>query len=118
MQWQDKDFLDASTVLKKQMASFTVQTLRDSLPMRDTVLPKIDLRLDERGSIPAVVLHEPASAGWTFLSNFGVSMKNDIHYYLRCLVSLSQDINPDIDDIAHIYEQIESRYQENEVLVR
>jgi hypothetical protein len=51
------------------------------------------------------------------LSYFGVIIKADIHYYLRCLISISGEHCPDVDSVAYIYEQIQARYKENEGLI-
>ena len=45
-------------------------------------------------------------------------MKGDIHYYLRCLIAISEEHRPDVDDLAYIYEKIQASYKENEERIR
>jgi hypothetical protein len=118
MKWQDKDFIESSTQLKSSLGACLVQSARGSLPLQETVLPTVDRQLDEGRLIPAVNIKDPQSPEWTLLNYFGVFVKGDIHYYLRCLISISGEQRPDIDTVAYIYEQIQSRYSGNEELVR
>jgi hypothetical protein len=68
--------------------------------------------------MPAVNIQDPQHPEWTLLSYFGVIIKADVQYYLRCLISISEEHRPDVDSIAYIYEQIQARYRENEELIR
>ncbi|KAF2812279.1 uncharacterized protein BDZ99DRAFT_518138 [Mytilinidion resinicola] len=117
MKWQDADFLDSSSQLKNSIGACLVQSAKGSLSLQDTVLPTIDRQLDEGRLIPAVVIMDPQHPEWTLLNYFGVIVKPDIHYYLRCLIAISDEPVPDVDNVAYIYEQIEARYKENEELI-
>jgi hypothetical protein len=117
MKWQNNDFLESSTKLRNSLGAYLVQSAKGSLPLQETVLPKIDPQFDEGRLIPAVDIKEPQHPEWTLLSYFGVIIKADIHYYLRCLISISGDHCPDVDSVAYIYEQIQARYKENEGLI-
>jgi hypothetical protein len=118
MKWQNTDFLESSTQLRNSLAACLVQSAKGFLPLQETVLPMIDRQLDEGCLIPAVDIKDPQHPEWALLSYFGVIMKGDIHYYLRCLIAISEEHCPDLDSIAYIYEQIQARYKENETLIR
>jgi hypothetical protein len=118
MNWQNAAFLDSSNQLKNSLGICLVQSAKGLLPLQGTVLPTIDRQLDEGRHIPAVEISDPQHPEWTLLSYFGVIMKGDVQYYLRCLISISEEHRPDIDSVAYIYEQIQARYRGNEELIR
>jgi hypothetical protein len=118
MRWQSAEYVHASMHLKNQIGATLAQTIRGPLPLRETVLAKLDIQLDQNKLVPALQLHEPEHAEWNFLTYFGVVMKSDVHYYLRCLITLSGDEAADVDVVEYIYEQIQSRYTGNEEIVR
>jgi hypothetical protein len=118
MKWQDAAFLESSTQLKNSLGTCLVQSAKGPLLLQGTVLPMIDRQLDEGRHIPAVDISDPQHPEWSLLNYFGVIMKGDIQYYLRCLISISEEHRPDVDSVAYIYEQIQARYRENEELIR
>ncbi len=118
MRWQNTAFLESSTHLKNSLRACLVDSARGSLPLQETVVPMIDPQLDEGCLIPAVDIKDPQHPEWTLLSHFGVIMKEDVHYYLRCLIAISEDHRPDVDNVAYIYEKIQARYRENAELIR
>jgi hypothetical protein len=118
MNWQNAAFLESSTQLKDSLGACLVQSAKGLMPLQGTVLPTIDRQLDEGRHIPAVDISDPQHPEWTLLSYFGVTMKGDVQYYLRCLFSISEEHRPDVDSVAYIYEQIQVRYRGNEELIR
>ena len=118
MKWQSTDFCESSAKLAKVMGACIVQSAKGSLPLQETVLPRIDVQLDQGCLVPAVDIRNPQDPAWTLLSAFGVIVKADIHYYLRCLIAISEDKRPDVNTVAYIYEQIQVRYKSNEELIR
>jgi hypothetical protein len=118
MNWQNAAFLESSTELKRSLGTCLVQSAKGSLPLQETVLPMIDRQLDKSCHIPAVNIKDPRHPEWTLLSYFGVIMKGDAQYYLRCLISISEKNRPDVDSVAYIYEQLQARYNEDEELIR
>jgi len=118
MNCQNAAFLESSSQLKSGLGTCLVQSAKGCLPLQETVLPMIDRQLDEGRHIPAVDISDPQHPVWTLLSYFGVIMKGNVQYYLRCLVSISEEHRPDVDSVAYIYEQIQARYRENEGLIR
>ena len=111
-------FYGVSSQLRKNIAARLVQTAQGSLPLQETVLPMIDTQLDEGRLIPAVEIKQPLHPEWLLLSYFGVIIKRNVEYYLRCLTSISERHCLDLDSVAYIYEQIQSRYREYKVLIR
>ncbi|CZR67360.1 uncharacterized protein PAC_17259 [Phialocephala subalpina] len=118
MKWQNADFLESSTYLRNSLSGSRVQSAKGAMPLQETVLPMVDPELDERRLIPALNIKDPHHPEWTMLSYFGVIMKGDIEYYLRCLIAISENQAPDIDKVAYIYEQIQTRHKGNEDLIR
>jgi hypothetical protein len=117
MEWQADDFLASTTQLKYALSACRVQTTKGHLPLQETVLPVIDPELDEGCNIPALAIENPQDPEWMFLSHFGVLIKADIHYYLRCLSALSECQEPEVDKVAYVYEQIQACYKGNEDLI-
>ncbi|KAK4123607.1 hypothetical protein N657DRAFT_633853 [Parathielavia appendiculata] len=117
MKWQDADFLVLSDRLKKDIGARLVMTAKGALPLQDTVLPMIDPDLDQGHLIPALEIEDPLHPEWALLSSFGVLLRPDIHYYLRCLFAISEAADPNVDDVAYVYKQIENRYNGNEGLI-
>lgn len=118
MTWQSGEFVTASAHLKNRISTSSVRTMRGLSPLNETVLANLDMQLDQDKLIPAVELNEPEHPEWTILSYFGVLMKSDVNYYLRCLIAISSYEKPDIDTVAYVYEQIQSKYTGNEELIR
>ena len=118
MRWQNTGFLESSTQMRNTLGACLVESVKGSLPLQETVLPMIDPQLDEGRLVPAVDIRDPQHPEWTLLSYFGVIMKRDIHYYLRCLIAISEEHCPDVDTVAYIYEKIQARYKENKELIR
>ena len=118
MKWQDTDFLESSSQLRNSVRACLVGSGERSLPLQETVLPMIDAHLDKIRLMPTVDIKDAQHPGWSLLSHFGVMTKGDIQYYLRCLIAISEENRPDVDDVAYIYEKIQARYKQNEDLIR
>jgi hypothetical protein len=118
MKWQSQEYVSASKQLRDKIGASLVKTLRGPLPLLETVLEELDMQLDQSKVVPALQLHEPGNPEWNLLTYFGVVVKSDVDYYLRCLTILSRDEASDINVVSYIYEQIQSRYTVNEGLVR
>jgi hypothetical protein len=118
MKWQSPDFLKSSAELRTSLGSCLVQSARGSLPLQETVLPMLDIELNDGCLIPAVDIKNPSHPDWRLLSNFGVIITADVHYYLRCLISIAEGACPDVDQVIDIYEKIQARYAGSESLIR
>jgi hypothetical protein len=118
MKWQGSNFVESCDQLKSDIAACSVQTAKAQLPLRESVLPMIDRHLDESYVTPSLQIGRPEDSEWSLLNHFGVLIKGDIHYYLRCLMGLSGDQHPDINTIVYIYEKIDGQYTGNEEIVR
>jgi hypothetical protein len=118
MKWQNADFLRSSSHLRNSLSAIRAQSAKGLLPLQETVLSTIDPILDETFLTPALAITDPRSPEWKFLGYFGVSMEANIHYYLRCLIAVSEKQAPDFDIVAYLYEQVQARYKGCEDLVR
>jgi hypothetical protein len=118
LEWQSQEYIFASMQLKNKIGASVVQTIRGLLPLGETVLANLDAQLEQSKAVPALQVPNPEQVGWNMLTHFGVIVKCDIHYYLRCLITLSRDQATDADVVGYVYEQIQSRYTGNERLIR
>lgn len=118
MKWQGSNFVKSCDRLKSDIAACSVQTAKAQLPLREGVLPMIDRHLDESYVTPSLQIGRPKDSEWSLLNHFGVLIKGDIHYYLRCLMGISGDQHLDINTIVYIYEKIDGQYKGNEEIVR
>jgi hypothetical protein len=118
LKWQSRRYMFASTQLKNKIGASMVQTTRGPLPLGETVLANLDAHLEQSKVVPVLKVPDPEHVEWNMLTYFGVVVKCDIHYYLRCLTTLSRDKATDIDVVGYIYEQIQLRYTGNERLIR
>jgi hypothetical protein len=118
LKWQSQKYMFASVQLKNKIGASMVQTIRGPLPLSETVLANLDAQLEQNKVVPALQVPDPEHVEWNILTYFGVVVKCDIHYYLRCLVTLSRDKATDTDVVGYVYEQIQSRYTGNERLIR
>ncbi|KAH7337370.1 hypothetical protein BKA66DRAFT_448585 [Pyrenochaeta sp. MPI-SDFR-AT-0127] len=114
MKWQGASFILSSKQLKNKLGASLVESAKDPLPLQETVLPALGARLDAARAIPTVDIKDPQRPEWNLLSYFGVLLRTDIHYYLRCLIFLSGVADTDVDIVQYIYEQIQARYSGNE----
>ncbi|KAF2114162.1 hypothetical protein BDV96DRAFT_577681 [Lophiotrema nucula] len=88
-----------------------------SSPLSRTVLPLLDPGMGTHPAIFILDIEDPGSRRWAFLEHFGVAVKTDVRFYVRCLESLQ---NGDVDRqlLVHIYVQIQNLYSGNESFVR
>jgi len=109
---------DSASRLRREIGAMKVLTkTMGRLPLRDTVLPMIDPDLEKSICIPSLELEESQDIKWMNLSHFGVILKADCHYYLRCLFALQDLLKPDVIILAYLYEKIQERYNDNEELI-
>ncbi|KAF1839660.1 hypothetical protein BDW02DRAFT_486530, partial [Decorospora gaudefroyi] len=118
MSWQDREFVASSVELKNRLGSCIVSSASGTVPLRETILPAIDPRLDDGCIIPALDIMTPQHADWRLLGSVGVVLTADVHYYLRCLISISEHDHADIDHVAYIYDKIQSFYRVHEPIIR
>ena len=81
--------------------------------LKETVLPSLDPIVDESPCVRSLVIHDHSVHQWQFLHRFGVTVKKDIGYYMRCLEAIQGSDAPK-HTIAHIYEKIQNEYNNNE----
>jgi hypothetical protein len=118
LKWQSQGYKFATMQLKNKISASMIQTIRGPLPLGETVLANLDAQLEQSKVVPALQIPDPEHVEWNMLTYFGVVVKCDIHYYLRCLTTLSRDKAADTDVVGYVYEQIQLRYTGNERLIR
>lgn len=110
---------DWNNPLRDEIAAMKVQCAMAStdicfLPLRDTLLPKLDETIDKGSCLPLLVVSDPANQEWKFLRTFGVSVDRNLKYYLRCLAALKGYATKPLKAIvAHIYKGVEAEYMCN-----
>ncbi|KAF3057207.1 hypothetical protein GL218_06286 [Daldinia childiae] len=93
-----------------------VHTLHGPAPIYNTFLPSLDPRVEEL-QIPIPILDIDGSEDQSFrrkLGCLGINVDVNIYFYLACLTSLGlQQGSPDNDVISYVYEQIQSRFEDD-----
>jgi hypothetical protein len=104
--------------LKKKMSATTVTcTDGNSCRLDETILPIGDVPAESRGCVSFLDVPEPEHARWQPLAHFGVGVKQDVNFYLRCLEKLSCSAC-ELQQVTYFYEQIQARCNEDQVKVR
>jgi hypothetical protein len=117
------EFPDASVEtsyrsLKKKISAMTVScTGGKSCRLDETFLPIGDVPVESKGCVSFLDVPEPEHARWQPLAHFGVGVKQDINFYLRCLEKLSCS-TCELKQVTYFYEQIQARCNEDQVKVR
>lgn len=99
--------------MKTAIGSLPVSWKRGIAALKETVLPSLDSIVDESPCVRSLVIHDHSVHQWQFLDRFGVKVKKDIGYYMRCLEAIQGSDAPR-HTIAHIYEKIQNEYNNNE----
>ncbi|PMD64854.1 uncharacterized protein K444DRAFT_554213 [Hyaloscypha bicolor E] len=82
-------------------------------PLQGTLLPAVDHIVDESPFARTLKIRDPENQQWEFLKHFGVAVKRDIHYYLRCLKHMTGTKGIPEKTVTHIYERIQYEYPNN-----
>jgi len=102
--------------VRASIGSMTVKCRRGTSVLRDTVLPGLDREMDENPCVRGLLIKDPQKPQSRILRRFGVIVDRGLKYYLRCLQAI-QGSNASKHTIAHIYEKIQSEYDNNEQLI-
>ena len=95
-----------------------VRTRFGLLPLGDTVVPGLDLIMEAKCDIPILDLHEGKSQHFRdTLHDFGVVVDLGIRFYIMCLKGLRNQRTPSFDVISAVYEELEVRYNGNELSI-
>ncbi|PVH69089.1 hypothetical protein DL98DRAFT_626637 [Cadophora sp. DSE1049] len=104
--------------LVKDVGASLVSTRSGCLPLCETALPGLDLRIDEL-EIPAPILDMDMVQSQDRdlrrrMSYFGIKVENDLHYYIMCLSTMQRCYTfPDKNAVSYLYKHIYWRYDEN-----
>lgn len=113
-QQQSEDKNMQTEELKKSIGDVVVKTSQRPSPLTTTFIPGLDDQIDGT-VVPTLDLATPVQKSLRHrLGLFGVTVDNDLGFYLACLGALKDQRSPDINTIAHIYEKIESRLDDEE----
>ena len=113
---QGKEVSESRYRLREDIRAAIVQCSNGSVPLRETVLPGLDLFMEEHFSIPVLQLEDVSNRRWAMLSHFDVPTKPDVHYYLSCLHGM-KDVNPRREKMGYLYERLQQHYDGNEDLI-
>lgn len=108
----------SSTTFKQMIGAIKV-TCTNGLTssLNKTCLPTAELKSNAAPGIPFVDLNNPSSSKWKCLREFGVVIKPNLDFYLRCL-SLVQGQQVTRNQIVGLYGRIEAFLTEGPFLVR
>lgn len=102
-----------NTALGRRIASLKVPcTDGVERPLQDTFLPLMNVPPETEGCVPFVALRDPDNPHWLRLGWFGVGIKQDLSFYLRCVKSFSRTPGS-LDKITFFYEQLQARSSED-----
>ncbi|PSN64192.1 hypothetical protein BS50DRAFT_648118 [Corynespora cassiicola Philippines] len=107
-------------ILLEDIGNTQVRSCQSVWSLRDLILPDLDPYV-EKLNIPLPVLETDYEINNTFKSRltlFGISIINDVRYYLTCLRCVYRQGFVEHDALAYLYEQIEVQYADNETIVR
>ncbi|XTI91300.1 hypothetical protein V2W45_716603 [Cenococcum geophilum] len=112
-----KDAAEAASKLRQALGSIIVRCRNGRFsPLSNTVLLFLDREVGSHPDICVLDIPDPKSSRWSFLEYFGVAVKVDIQYYVRCIELLrNSQLNRQL--LVHIYERIQAFYSGNEELV-
>ena len=89
----------------------------NSCRLLDTCLSIGDIPLELENCISFLDVPDPSNPRWQHLSSFGVSVKQDISFWLRCLENISQSPCK-LKQVTYFYEQIQARCNEDKAKVQ
>lgn len=102
--------------MKATIGSVLVSWRKGTAALKDTVLPALDSIMDNSPCVRSLTIRDPLLRQWQVLRYFGVTVKKDINYYMRCLEAF-QGFNAPKQTIAHIYSEIQNEYSNNEQFI-
>lgn len=106
--------------LLKDMRNSLVRTQHGLKSLRQIILSSLDPHI-KRLEIPVTTIDIEGSEDRSLrrkLGLLGIKVEADLDYYLSCLFSLAdQGGSPEQNAILHVYEHIQSRYEDDEVAV-
>ncbi|KAI9146907.1 alcohol dehydrogenase [Paramyrothecium foliicola] len=107
----------SQSISLEMLRSIKVDCGGNRVKISQTVLPGLDPTMDSDIEIPILHVEDHEDSRWSILESFGVSVKRDVGYYVKCLESLQQSPFVDMDTLLHIYQQIQVLIGGNEDLI-
>lgn len=109
-----------STTLVRQLMFMKVNVGTSKVPLHYCALPDLDPRFDENPDtrLPTLDLKGFSKDERDRLKYLGVSVDADARYYLKCLYSMKENAIPPHGTLRDLYEEMQSRYDEDGVLIR
>ncbi|KAF4633144.1 hypothetical protein G7Y89_g4978 [Cudoniella acicularis] len=102
------------TKVRTQLASTLVLCLNGRTHrLGKTSLPALDPDFSLGSHFAVLDISDPDDRRWQVLQCLGVAVKKDLYFYLLCFENMQSSEVP-IEDAIHLYEEVQSRYTENE----
>jgi len=112
------EFAASQKRLKAKISAMIVKAkTNQACRLDETFIPLEELVTAAKGSVPFLDLPEPSHPRWQKLSHFGVGVKQDVKFYLRCLDKISNS-DKHTSQAGFFLEQIQARCNDDEELVR
>jgi hypothetical protein len=89
-EWDDSSSQQSASKsrVREDLASMEITCGRRKVALGKTILPSIDFDMEDIPFMPVLNIEDPKNNRWQVLSNLGVGVKKDVHYYIVCLESL------------------------------
>lgn len=110
---------DPNAMLRRDLQFVEVNTSLGKVTLGSCVLPNLNSIVDKDPHIclPTLDLNHYSDLAQQRLKNFSISVTADTHFHLKCLKALQKQARPPCDTVTRLYEEVQSRYNENKNLV-
>lgn len=111
---------DPNATLLRQLMSLKVNVGTSKVHLQYCVLPDIDPRFDENPDtrLPTLNLKGLSKDERLRLKYLRISVDADANYYMKCLYQMQETAIPTHGTLRQLYEEVQSRYDEDEALIR
>ena len=100
--------------VRSALGSMMVRSRVGIAPLRETLFPGIDSRIEEIPGIHILKIKDAGDKRWMALEHLGVSVRRDAKYLLTCLKQLAGSTVVGKDQVGHVYAQLQAEYANNQ----
>jgi hypothetical protein len=117
-EFEDASVEESYRSLKKKISAMGVKTTEGEISRLDeTFLPLGEVPEETKGCVSFLDVPDPEHSRWQVLATFGVGVKQDVNFWLRCLDKLCGN-SCQLKQVTYFYEQIQARSNEDQEKVQ